>query len=104
MGFKPTVEATLHALIAVAKQDRAEIAAVLVDYRLRDGFTGIDAARCLREAAGFDVPVIIITGDTSPARLRSLRQSGFPIVHKPLDHHALLAAMGLNVDGSGAAL
>ena len=104
MGFKPTVEATLHALIAVAKQDRAEIAAVLVDFRLRDGFTGIDAARRLREATGFDVPVIIITGDTSPDRLRSLRQSGFPIVHKPLNHQALLAAMGLNVDGSGAAL
>lgn len=104
MGFKPTVEATLNALLPVAKQDRTEIAAILVDYRLQDGFSGIDAARRLREVVGVDVPVIIITGDTSPDRLRTLRQSGFPIVHKPLDHHALLVAIGLTVDGNGAAL
>ena len=104
MGFKSTVEATLNALLPVAKQDRTEIAAILVDYRLQDGFSGIDAARRLREVVGVDVPVIIITGDTSPDRLRTLRQSGFPIVHKPLDHHALLVAIGLNVDGNGAAL
>ena len=104
MGFKPTVGATLNALLPVAKQDRTEIAAILVDYRLQDGFSGIDAARRLRETVGVDVPVIIITGDTSPDRLRTLRQSGFPIVHKPLDHHALLVAIGLNVDGNGAAL
>ena len=104
MGFKPTVEATLHALIPVATQDRAEIAAILVDYRLQDGFSGIDAARRLREATGFAVPVIIITGDTSPDRLRELRQSGFRIVHKPLDHQALLAAMELSGEGTGATL
>ena len=104
MGFKPTVEATLNALLPVAKQDRTEIAAILVDYRLQDGFSGIDAARRLREVVGVDVPVIIITGDTSPDRLRTLRQSGFPIVHKPLDHHGLLVAIGLTVDGNGAAL
>ncbi len=104
MGFKPTVAATLHALLPAARQDRAEIAAILVDYRLQDGFSGIDAARRLREATGGDVPVIIITGDTSPNRLRALRQSGFPIVHKPLDHHALCAAMGLSSDGKGVTL
>ncbi len=101
MGFKPTVEATLRTLLPVANQDRADIAAILVDYRLQDGFSGIDAARRLRDATGGEVPVIIITGDTSPDRLRTLRQSGFPVVHKPLDHQALLAAMGLSGDGEG---
>ena len=95
MGFSPTTEATVAALIPIAQRDRAEIAAILVDYRLQDGFTGIDAARRLRDVTGGDVAVIIITGDTSPERLRSLRQSGFPVIHKPLDHHALLTAMGL---------
>lgn len=98
MGFEPNVAATLHALLPVAKQDCADIAAILVDYRLLDGFSGIDAARRLREATDFDVPVIIITGDTSPDRLRTLRESGFPIIHKPLDHHTLMLAMGLGHD------
>ncbi len=98
MGFKPTVEATLHALLPMAQQERADIAAIVVDYRLLDGFSGIDAARRLRDATGGDVPVIIITGDTSPDRLRTLRQSGFSVVHKPLDHQALLVAMGLRYD------
>ena len=103
MGFKPTVEGTLQPLLPIAKQYRAEIAAILVDYRLQDGFTGIDAARRLRAATDGEVPVVIITGDTSPDRLRTLRQSGFPIIHKPLDQHGLWAAMGLNGDGKGAA-
>ena len=98
MGFKPTVEPTLHALLPIAQQDRADIAAIVVDYRLLDGFSGIDAARRLRDATGGEVPVIIITGDTSPDRLRTLRQSGFPIIHKPLHHHALLVAIGLRYD------
>ena len=101
MGFKPTVAASLHALLPVAKQDRAEIAAILVDYRLQDGFSGIDAARRLRDATGGEVAVIIITGDTSPDRLRTLRQSGFPIIHKPLDHQALWTAMGLHSESKG---
>lgn len=101
MGFKASVEATLNALLPLARQDRADIAAILVDYRLHDGFSGIEAARRLRDATGGQVPVIIITGDTSADRLRSLGESGFPILHKPLDHHRLFAAIGLRAKSSG---
>ncbi len=95
MALHPILEPTLAALLPFATQNRNEIAAVLVDYRLQNGFTGIEAARSLREIVGDDVPIIIITGDTSPDRLRSLRDSGFPVVHKPLDQQALFAAMGM---------
>jgi two-component system, sensor histidine kinase len=93
MGLEPIVEATLAALLPAAKQFHTEIAAVLVDYRLQNGFTGIEAARSLQEALGDSVLVIIVTGDTSPDRLRSLRNSGFPVVHKPLNQEALLKAL-----------
>jgi hypothetical protein len=96
LGFAPTVESTLAALLPEALRFRTEIAAILVDYRLQDGFTGVEAARRLREAVGAPVPVVIITGDTSPDRLRILRESGFPVVHKPLDQDSLVGALGLN--------
>lgn len=101
VGYSLTAAATLEELLPIAKNERAGIAAILVDYRLRDGFSGIDAACQLRDATSGEAPVIIVTGDTSPDRLRSLRQSGFLVVHKPLDHHVLLAAMGLLIRNQG---
>lgn len=30
------------------------------------------------------VPALLITGDTAPARLREARASGIPLMHKPV--------------------
>lgn len=57
---------------------------VIADYRLRDEKTGDMAIRQVREEVNTDVPAMIITGDTSPARLREATASGFPLLHKPV--------------------
>ena len=95
-GLQATTESTVDALIAVAEKEPNDIAAALVDYRLQDGFTGIEAARKLQRILGAAVPVILITGDTSAERLRILKASGFPVLHKPLHPDQLLAALGLS--------
>ena len=102
-GLQATAESTVNALIAVAERERDEIAAAVVDYRLQDGFTGIEAARKLRRILGATVPVVLITGDTSAERLRILGASGFPVLHKPLNPDQLLAALGLSQQSAGRA-
>jgi len=57
---------------------------IIADYRLRDEKTGDMAIRQVREEVNTDVPAMIITGDTSPARLREATASGFPLLHKPV--------------------
>lgn len=57
--------------------------AIIADYRLRDGLTGVDAIHALHASLG-KVPAAILTGDTAPDRLNEARASGFPLAHKPL--------------------
>lgn len=69
--------------------------AIVADYRLREGRTGTEAIRNIRNFyADAPIPSIIITGDTAPERLREAESSGFSILHKPIqppDLHSFLA-------------
>ena len=57
---------------------------ILADYRLRADATGIDAIRRLHAELGAEIPAVLITGDTSPERLREAKESGFLLLHKPV--------------------
>jgi CheY-like chemotaxis protein len=63
----------------------APVDLIIADYRLGDGVTGLDAIQSLSDAIGNTVPAIIITGDTSPARLRDVNASGALLLHKPIE-------------------
>ncbi|WP_158305965.1 CheR family methyltransferase [Azospirillum sp. B510] len=57
---------------------------IIADYRLRNDETGADVIRRLRKEFGAAVPGIILTGDTSPDRIREASRSGFMLLHKPI--------------------
>lgn len=57
---------------------------VISDYRLREQRTGIEAIAALRGLLGDALPVVLITGDTAPDRLREAVDSGIPLLHKPV--------------------
>ncbi|MHB1941714.1 MAG: ATP-binding response regulator [Acidiferrobacteraceae bacterium] len=57
---------------------------IIVDYRLPDGVTGVDAVAQVRTHYGIDVPAVIITGDTAVKRLQNVEASGIEILHKPV--------------------
>jgi len=40
-------------------------------------------------------PLLIITGDTAPDRLREAGSSGYPVLHKPVDMDELQRAMAI---------
>jgi signal transduction histidine kinase len=57
---------------------------MLVDFRLREGQSGVQAIRAIREFCGHAVPAAIITGDSDPDHLHEAKDEGFPIMLKPL--------------------
>ena len=60
--------------------------AILADYRLREGCTGVVAIQKVLDAFGEGIPAILVTGDTAPSRLKEAAASGYPILHKPVMH------------------
>jgi signal transduction histidine kinase/CheY-like chemotaxis protein len=66
---------------------------LLIDYRLSDNVSGIEAARQLQIRLGYSVAVLILTGDTEPDRLREADASGYPLLHKPVQPAKLRSSM-----------
>jgi signal transduction histidine kinase/CheY-like chemotaxis protein len=65
----------------------------ICDYRLRGSEDGLAVARELQSLFNDELPVILVTGDTSAERLRDARASGHVLLHKPVGPQALQAAM-----------
>lgn len=68
-----------------AAVSRPEIDLIVADYRLAENITGADAIRAVIARLDRNVRAVIITGDTSPERIREAQASGFRLLHKPLD-------------------
>lgn len=79
-----------HAAEALLADSRPDV--LLVDLRLRDGVNGIDVIRHLRTTLG-PVPALLVSGDTSPDRLKMASEAGIPLCVKPLTLEQLLAAL-----------
>jgi signal transduction histidine kinase len=67
---------------------------LISDYRLREQQSGTDAIRTIRAALGQDIPALLLTGDTAPARLREATDSGLPLLHKPVPPVVLHDTLG----------
>ncbi len=65
--------------------------AIIADYRLREGRTGIEAIQKLHQVWGSNIPALIVTGDTAPELLREAQSSGFSFMHKPVSPAKLRA-------------
>lgn len=77
--------AACHEHAKALSQGDAPVDLVLTDYRLEDGQTGIGAVLDANRYLGRAVPAVILSGDTSPARLKEVTASGHRLLHKPLD-------------------
>jgi signal transduction histidine kinase len=66
---------------------------ILSDLRLPNDTNGIDAINSIRQKLGLDVPAILITGDTEPARIQMAKESGYKLLHKPLKPATVRAAI-----------
>lgn len=66
---------------------------VLSDLHLGDGPDGLAAIEAIRGECGFEVPAILVTGDTSHEELRRATDSGHPVLFKPVQPRKLLNAL-----------
>ncbi len=66
---------------------------IVADYRLENGLTGDAAIESIREEFNIDIPAIIVTGDTSADRLKEATNSGFKLLHKPVQPDELVFAI-----------
>lgn len=58
-----------------------EVEAIIVDYMLDDGFSGIKGATAIAKAVGHPVPTIVTTGHGD----RAEHEDVFPVLRKPFD-------------------
>ncbi len=66
---------------------------LIVDYRLSGDVSGIEAAKKLQAQLTYPLPVLLITGDTGPERLREADASGYQLLHKPVQPAKLRSTM-----------
>ncbi|WP_010463889.1 ATP-binding response regulator [Acidovorax radicis] len=66
---------------------------IITDFRLRHEETGKQVLQALRAYLGTPVPAIIMTGDTSPQRLRDAQSTSALLLHKPVSTGQLRDAM-----------
>lgn len=57
---------------------------ILADYQLDDGDDGVATIRALRQAAGWDIPAVIITANRSKSLLQLGERLGFSVLTKPV--------------------
>jgi CheY-like chemotaxis protein len=76
-------------LVDLGPEERPDL--IICDYRLANGQSAIAAIADLRKAFGAQVPAFLMSGDIAPERLREARESGHPLLHKPLRAMALRA-------------
>jgi len=69
-----------------AMQQMVEIPdAIIADYCLAKEKTGVEAIRQLQKEAGKEIPALLLTGDTEPARVKEALDAGFPLLNKPVE-------------------
>ena len=77
---------------------------IVTDYRLREYETGIHVIERLREEYNDpDLPALLVSGDTDPARLTEAAARGVPLLHKPVQVQALREHVTSLLQARGAA-
>jgi len=76
--------------IDLVSSGRTAFSLFLIDYRLPDDWNGVKLHREIEAIHGRELPAILLTGDTSTDKLKEVRESGLPILHKPVDTTKLL--------------
>ncbi len=65
---------------------------LLTDFRLKDNDSGLITIKLIRQLYS-DIPVIIMTGDTAPDRLKEAHAADAKLLHKPIEIETLKKAM-----------
>ena len=101
-GLQVDVADSLIQAREIAARPGHRLDALITDFRLRNEEDGVGLATELRAILGWKLPVLLVTGDTAPARVRQAQQSGLRVLYKPVKAHDLVEALGHEVAASRA--
>ena len=96
-GLQVDVADSLLQAREIAATSGHRLDALITDFRLRNEEDGIQVAAELRSLLGWKLPVLLVTGDTAPERVRQAQQSGLRVLYKPVRAHDLVEALGAEV-------
>lgn len=88
-----THEAAAEQAFVQAALEARPFAALICDYRLAEGADGLEVAHRLRARFDPNLPFLLVTGETSPERLQRVRDSGVPVLFKPVVAQTLLQTL-----------
>lgn len=86
-GYSTVTAKTLDA--ATILQEHHDIQMIVSDYQLQEGHDGLQLIQELRLLSGWEIPAILITGNTSPDVLKMIAPSGIALSYKPINPHVL---------------
>lgn len=95
LGCTISEASTTAEALAVAREVRPDL--VLADIRLPEGDSGIEAVTRLRELDP-GIRILLVSGETSPDRLREADRLGSALLVKPVSQAALLEAIERTMD------
>jgi signal transduction histidine kinase len=70
---------------------------LIVDYRLEDGLTGVEAIKSLRARFGAQIPAILVTGSTMTGHDREAHDQNFHLLIKPVVPNKLRAMIAFKL-------
>jgi signal transduction histidine kinase/ActR/RegA family two-component response regulator len=85
-------EAEAMAALKAATEGLNPFALLICDFRLADGVDGLLVGQTLSQRF-FNLPLLLITGETAPERLQRVREARVPVLFKPVNTERLLSAM-----------
>jgi CheY-like chemotaxis protein len=88
-GCKTLAAASGEEALELASARHWRFDAVVSDYRLGGGLTGVDAAKEIARRSGRNFPTLILTGDTAAEHITEIAASGFELLHKPVSAEQL---------------
>jgi len=91
-GSLAVVGEDLDTVIKLLSSSDLEPQAILADYRLKNGLTGIEAIAQLRARYG-DVPAALVTGEVDIVALQELDRAPYQVLRKPLDPPRIKAVL-----------
>jgi two-component system, sensor histidine kinase len=92
-GYEVIAVATTADALAAAKAREGLIDVIVSDLRLRDGEDGLRAIDQIRQACGFAVPAVLVSGDTAPDQVLRVHESGHIVLYKPVQPKELLTVL-----------
>jgi PAS domain S-box-containing protein len=91
-GYRAIAAASGEEAIALAENAR-RLDAIVTDYRLGAGLTGVEAAREIERRLGRKVAKLLLTGETANLRLEDQDLSAFEFLYKPISAERLQAKL-----------